>query len=33
VVLDPLQKLEIARKLDELGIAPIEGFPRVSAEV
>ncbi|HYY68737.1 MAG TPA: hypothetical protein VE734_03310 [Terriglobales bacterium] len=33
VVLDPLQKLEIARKLDELGVTRIEaGFPRVSAE-
>lgn len=33
VVLDPQKKLEIARKLDELGVARIEaGFPRVSAE-
>jgi isopropylmalate/homocitrate/citramalate synthase len=33
VVLDPQQKLEIARKLDELGISRIEaGFPKVSAE-
>src|SRR5579859_192304 len=33
VVLTPQQKLEIARKLDELGIGRIEaGFPRVSAE-
>jgi isopropylmalate/homocitrate/citramalate synthase len=33
VVLSPQQKLEIARKLDELGINRIEaGFPRVSAE-
>ena len=33
VVLDPEQKLEIARALDELGIERIEaGFPRVSAE-
>jgi isopropylmalate/homocitrate/citramalate synthase len=33
VVLSPLQKLEIARKLDELGVGRIEaGFPRVSAE-
>jgi isopropylmalate/homocitrate/citramalate synthase len=33
VVLDPQQKLEIARSLDELGIDRIEaGFPRVSAE-
>ncbi|HZU22460.1 MAG TPA: hypothetical protein VE998_06470, partial [Terriglobales bacterium] len=33
VVLSPEQKLEIARRLDELGIARIEaGFPRVSAE-
>jgi isopropylmalate/homocitrate/citramalate synthase len=33
VVLDPAQKLAIARKLDELGVARIEaGFPRVSAE-
>ncbi len=33
VVLDPRQKLEIARKLDELGISRIEaGFPRVSAD-
>src|SRR5690349_25173159 len=33
VVLSPDQKLEIARKLDELGIARIEaGFPRVSPE-
>ena len=31
VVLDPEQKLEIARLLDELGIDRIEaGFPRVS---
>jgi isopropylmalate/homocitrate/citramalate synthase len=31
VVLDPQQKLEIARLLDELGIDRIEaGFPRVS---
>ena len=31
VVLDPEQKLEIARALDELGIDRIEaGFPRVS---
>ncbi|MFQ5662349.1 MAG: LeuA family protein, partial [Terriglobia bacterium] len=33
VVLSPQQKLEIARKLDELGVGRIEaGFPRVSAE-
>lgn len=33
VVLSPQQKLEIARKLDELGITRIEaGFPRVSPE-
>jgi len=33
VVLSPQQKLEIARKLDELGISRIEaGFPKVSAE-
>jgi isopropylmalate/homocitrate/citramalate synthase len=33
VVLDPEQKLEIARALDELGIQRIEaGFPRVSTE-
>ena len=33
VVLDPAQKLEIARLLDGLGIDRIEaGFPRVSAE-
>jgi isopropylmalate/homocitrate/citramalate synthase len=33
VVLDPAQKLEIARLLDELGIDRIEaGFPRVSPE-
>src|ERR671937_2184345 len=33
VVLEPEQKLEIARALDELGIERIEaGFPRVSAE-
>src|SRR3981189_308312 len=33
VVLSPQQKLEIALKLDELGIARIEaGFPRVSQE-
>jgi isopropylmalate/homocitrate/citramalate synthase len=33
VVLDPQQKLEIARKLDELGVGRIEaGFPRVSAQ-
>ncbi len=33
VVLSPQQKLEIARKLDELGIERIEaGFPRVSPE-
>jgi isopropylmalate/homocitrate/citramalate synthase len=33
VVLTPPQKLEIARKLDELGVGRIEaGFPRVSAE-
>ncbi len=33
VVLSPEQKLEIARKLDELGVSRIEaGFPRVSPE-
>src|SRR5579872_5274962 len=33
VVLSPQQKLEIARKLDELGVTRIEaGFPRVSTE-
>jgi isopropylmalate/homocitrate/citramalate synthase len=33
VVLSPLQKLDIARKLDELGVSRIEaGFPRVSPE-
>lgn len=33
VVLSPQQKLEIARKLDELGVSRIEaGFPRVSQE-
>jgi isopropylmalate/homocitrate/citramalate synthase len=33
VVLSPQQKLEIARKLDEMGVGRIEaGFPRVSAE-
>src|SRR5512137_949772 len=33
VVLTPHQKLEIARKLDELGVGRIEaGFPRVSAD-
>src|SRR6476620_1305160 len=33
VVLLPQQKLEIARKLDELGVSRIEaGFPRVSTE-
>ena len=33
VVLDPGQKLEIARLLDDLGIDRIEaGFPRVSAD-
>jgi len=33
VVLSPRQKLEIARKLDELGISRIEaGFPRVSVD-
>src|SRR5919204_6501897 len=33
VVLNPQQKLEIARKLDELGVSRIEaGFPRVSSE-
>ena len=33
VVLSPQQKLEIARKLDDLGISRIEaGFPRVSPE-
>ena len=32
VVLDPEQKLEIARLLDELGVDRIEaGFPRVSS--
>ena len=32
-MLDPRQKLEIARKLDELGVGRIEaGFPRVSSE-
>ena len=32
-MLDPEQKLEIARLLDELGIDRIEaGFPRVSAD-
>src|SRR5712692_6857412 len=33
VVLSPQQKLEIARKLDEMGVSRIEaGFPRVSIE-
>src|SRR5438477_9596750 len=33
VVLSPEQKLEIARKLDELGVSRIEaGFPKVSAD-
>ncbi len=33
IVLSPQQKLEIARKLDELGVSRIEaGFPRVSPE-
>src|SRR5260370_2948775 len=33
VVLSPQQKLEIAHKLDELGVSRIEaGFPRVSVE-
>ncbi len=33
VILSPQQKLEIARKLDELGVSRIEaGFPRVSVE-
>src|SRR5438309_4691547 len=33
VVLSPQQKVEIAHKLDELGVSRIEaGFPRVSAE-
>lgn len=33
VVLDPQQKLQIARQLDALGVARIEaGFPRVSAD-
>src|SRR6202163_518679 len=33
IVLSPQQKLEIARKLDELGVSRIEaGFPRVSLE-
>jgi isopropylmalate/homocitrate/citramalate synthase len=33
IVLDPLQKLEIARHLSELGISRIEaGFPRVSVD-
>src|ERR1700687_2351539 len=33
VVLSPQQKLEIAHKLDELGVSRIEaGFPRVSPE-
>src|SRR5215472_9852400 len=33
VVLSPRQKLEIAHKLDELGVSRIEaGFPRVSPE-
>ncbi len=33
VVLSPQQKLEIARKLDEVGVGRIEaGFPKVSAE-
>src|ERR1700746_3458914 len=33
VILSPRQKVEIARKLDELGVSRIEaGFPRVSPE-
>jgi isopropylmalate/homocitrate/citramalate synthase len=33
VILSPQQKLEIARKLDELGVSRVEaGFPRVSPE-
>jgi hypothetical protein len=33
VVLDPQQKLALARKLDEMGVSRIEaGFPRVSAQ-
>src|SRR5215472_13792744 len=33
VVLSPQQKLEIAHKLDEMGVSRIEaGFPRVSPE-
>src|SRR5579871_4873299 len=33
VVLSPQQKLQIARKLDEVGVARIEaGFPRVSPD-
>src|SRR6266851_6295424 len=33
VVLSPQQKLEIAHKLDELGVSRIEaGFPRVSVD-
>src|ERR1700687_4802497 len=33
VVFSPQQKLEIARKLDELGVSRIEaGFPRVSVD-
>jgi isopropylmalate/homocitrate/citramalate synthase len=33
VVLSPEQKLQIARKLDELGVSRIEaGFPRVSVD-
>jgi isopropylmalate/homocitrate/citramalate synthase len=33
IILSPQQKLEIARKLDELGVSRIEaGFPRVSPE-
>src|ERR1700733_2319816 len=33
VVFSPQQKLEIAKKLDELGVGRIEaGFPKVSAE-
>src|SRR6202171_2324844 len=33
VVLSPQQKLEIARKLDDLGVSRIEaGFPRVSVD-
>jgi len=33
VILSPQQKLEIARKLDEMGVSRIEaGFPRVSVE-